>query len=162
MHVDPRTIQHLNFKGVDLALRTALALGSNIQSRSTFDRKHYFYSDLPAGYQITQHYGESGLPSQHLIKSEPWYISTNCEGWFSSTIQRRYHRSDKTNTTGTGKASPKTLVSITTHSNFEQDTAKSTFDSHSSLSYIDLNRAGTGLMEIVSEPDMRLVFLSIF
>jgi hypothetical protein len=54
------------------------------------------------------------------------------------------------------------LVSLfTTYYGPEQDTAKSTFDSHRCLSQIDLNRAGTGLMEIVSEPDMRSVFLFI-
>lgn len=51
-------LQKINSKCVDLALRTALALKCQIPLRSSFDRKHYFYSDLPAGYQITQHYSE--------------------------------------------------------------------------------------------------------
>lgn len=48
--------QRINSTCIKLAIRTAIALESDIQRRSTFDRKHYFYSDLPAGYQITQHY----------------------------------------------------------------------------------------------------------
>lgn len=50
--------QRLNQACVDLALRAALALKCEVNPRSSFDRKHYFYSDLPSGYQITQHYGE--------------------------------------------------------------------------------------------------------
>ena len=49
--------QKLNPVCVELGVRTALALGCTVQSRSAFDRKHYFYADLPSGYQITQHYG---------------------------------------------------------------------------------------------------------
>lgn len=52
-------MQTLNPKCVELAVRTAIALNALVQPRSAFDRKHYFYSDLPAGYQITQRYGES-------------------------------------------------------------------------------------------------------
>ena len=52
----PATAQRLNPKCVDLGLRTALALNCSINRRSSFDRKHYFYSDLPSGYQITQQY----------------------------------------------------------------------------------------------------------
>lgn len=51
------TFQTLNPKCVELAVRTALALNSKVQPHSAFDRKHYFYPDLPAGYQITQRYG---------------------------------------------------------------------------------------------------------
>lgn len=50
--------QTLNEKCVELAVKTAIALGSTINKRSTFDRKHYFYPDLPQGYQITQHYSK--------------------------------------------------------------------------------------------------------
>jgi aspartyl-tRNA(Asn)/glutamyl-tRNA(Gln) amidotransferase subunit B len=48
--------QVLNQIDVELAVRLALALGAQVNKRSTFDRKHYFYPDLPAGYQITQHF----------------------------------------------------------------------------------------------------------
>jgi len=54
-------LQRLNPTCVALGVRTALALNSNVQRRSTFDRKHYFYQDLPTGYQITQHYGTASL-----------------------------------------------------------------------------------------------------
>ncbi|KAJ1308346.1 hypothetical protein OPQ81_004056 [Rhizoctonia solani] len=52
----PGSLPHFNRKCLDLAIRTSLALGSNVQERSSFDRKHYFYPDLPSGYQITQKY----------------------------------------------------------------------------------------------------------
>ncbi|TFK55405.1 Glutamyl-tRNA amidotransferase B subunit [Heliocybe sulcata] len=113
----PGTLPKLNSKCVDLTLRTAIALNSQIQRRSAFDRKHYFYADIPAGYQITQHYapvamgGHLDLETGRLVRIKQIQI--------------------------------------------EQDTGKSTFDARRRVSMIDLNRAGTGLMEIVSEPDMR-------
>ncbi|KAF9006723.1 GatB/GatE catalytic domain-containing protein [Cyathus striatus] len=70
----PGTLPRLNPKCVDLALRTALALHSRIQRRSSFDRKHYFYPDLPAGYQITQQYAPIALGGSltiHLPSSPP-------------------------------------------------------------------------------------------
>ncbi|KAG5648737.1 hypothetical protein DXG03_000084 [Asterophora parasitica] len=112
----PGTLPSLNHTCVDLALRAALALECNIQTRSSFDRKHYFYSDLPSGYQITQQYGGElaiSLPS-------------------TPTFDVRIKQIQ-----------------------LEQDTAKSTFHPRTRTSFIDLNRAGTGLMEIVSEPDIR-------
>ncbi|KAF7346137.1 Glutamyl-tRNA(Gln) amidotransferase subunit B, mitochondrial [Mycena sanguinolenta] len=114
----PGTLPQLNQDCVDLALRTAIALKSDIQTRSSFDRKHYFYSDLPSGYQITQHYAPVALGGQ-------LYISN--------------------------RDSPIRITQI----QLEQDTAKSTFDSRTRTSNIDLNRAGTGLLEIVTEPDIR-------
>ncbi len=51
-------IKRLNPKCIELTVATSLALSGNVQLASSFDRKHYFYPDLPAGYQITQHYGE--------------------------------------------------------------------------------------------------------
>lgn len=61
-------LQTLNPSCVDLALRTAIALQCSIQPHSSFDRKHYFYSDLPLGYQITQQYGQ-------LSHSPPFTLS---------------------------------------------------------------------------------------
>ncbi|KAJ7712418.1 glutamyl-tRNA amidotransferase [Mycena metata] len=114
----PGTLPKLNQECVDLALRTAIALGSNIQPRCSFDRKHYFYSDLPSGYQITQHYAPIALGGGLLIPN---------------------------------RDSPIRIKQI----QLEQDTAKSTFEPRTRTSSIDLNRAGTGLLEIVTEPDLR-------
>ncbi|KAJ7505476.1 Glutamyl-tRNA amidotransferase subunit B, mitochondrial [Mycena galericulata] len=114
----PGTLPNLNQNCVDLALRTAVALNSGIQQRSSFDRKHYFYSDLPAGYQITQHYAPIALGGYLHIPN---------------------------------RDSPIRIKQI----QLEQDTAKSTFDPRTRTSNIDLNRAGTALLEIVTEPDLR-------
>ncbi|KAH7919539.1 Glutamyl-tRNA amidotransferase B subunit [Leucogyrophana mollusca] len=114
----PGTLPKLNSKCVELAVRTALALNSEVQPRSTFDRKHYFYPDLPAGYQITQRYAP-------LAK-----------GGFLRLAKQGI---------------PVRITQI----QLEQDTAKSTFDARRRESHVDLNRAGSGLMEIVSEPDLR-------
>ncbi|KXN89467.1 Glutamyl-tRNA(Gln) amidotransferase subunit B, mitochondrial [Leucoagaricus sp. SymC.cos] len=117
----PGTLPRLNPVCVDLALRTALALQCTIQEQSSFDRKHYFYSDLPSGYQITQQYAP-------LARNGTLHIP----------------QPDGTQT-------PIRIKQI----QLEQDTAKSTFVSRTRTSHIDLNRAGTGLMEIVSEADLR-------
>ncbi|KAI6152376.1 GatB/GatE catalytic domain-containing protein [Pisolithus tinctorius] len=114
----PGTLPSLNPKCVELAVRTALALNAHVQRRSAFDRKHYFYPDLPSGYQITQRYAPLARGG---------YLKLS--------------RGDVT-------------VRIT-QLQLEQDTAKSTFHAGRRVSLIDLNRAGSGLMEIVSEPDMR-------
>ncbi|KAI0005114.1 Glutamyl-tRNA amidotransferase B subunit [Russula compacta] len=114
----PGTLPRLNSTCVDLALRTAFAFQSDIQQRSTFDRKHYFYSDLPAGYQITQHYNPIARGGYIFL--------------------------------------PQSNVSVRIEQmQLEQDTGKSMFEPRRRLSSIDLNRAGMGLMEIVSKPDMK-------
>ncbi|KAI6034909.1 GatB/GatE catalytic domain-containing protein [Pisolithus orientalis] len=114
----PGTLPSLNPKCVELAVRTALALNAHVQRRSAFDRKHYFYPDLPSGYQITQRYAPLARGG---------YLKLS--------------RGDVT-------------VRIT-QLQLEQDTAKSTFHADRRVSLVDLNRAGSGLMEIISEPDMR-------
>ncbi|KAG5654231.1 hypothetical protein H0H81_005918 [Sphagnurus paluster] len=114
-----------------------MALECNIQTRSSFDRKHYFYSDLPAGYQITQQYGQFVYRSSftHLtITLAPIALG----GKLAITLPNF----------------PSLEVRIK-QIQLEQDTAKSTFNPRTRTSHIDLNRAGTGLMEIVSEPDLR-------
>ncbi|CAK5269813.1 unnamed protein product [Mycena citricolor] len=114
----PGTLPKVNQECVHLAIRTALALDSALQMRSSFDRKHYFYTDLPSGYQITQHYAPIALGGNIEVRET------------SRTVRIKQIQ-------------------------LEQDTAKATFDSKTRTSSIDLNRAGTGLLEIVTEPDMR-------
>ncbi|WRT68671.1 aspartyl/glutamyl-tRNA(Asn/Gln) amidotransferase, B subunit [Kwoniella shivajii] len=118
----PGTLPVLDLHAVRLSLITALALKCQVNPRSTFDRKHYFYHDIPASYQITQHYNplarNGKLP---IIKGD-----NNVKRSFDVGIHQLQ---------------------------IEQDTAKSQTVGENVL--VDLNRAGTGLMEIVTEPDMR-------
>ncbi len=103
------------------AVRTGMALNAQINSWSRFDRKNYFYADLPQGYQISQLY--------HPIVGEG-AIDVDLEGGATKTIGvERIH--------------------------VEQDAGKLMHDQHPNSSYVDLNRSGVALMEIVSRPDMR-------
>ncbi|HEX8182368.1 MAG TPA: Asp-tRNA(Asn)/Glu-tRNA(Gln) amidotransferase subunit GatB [Candidatus Saccharimonadales bacterium] len=115
----PGALPVLNAEAVHLAARAAFALGSEPQKFSKFDRKHYFYPDLPLGYQITQF-------------DEPIILG----GSITVTID--------------GK--PKTIGITRAH--LEADAGKSTHPAGKDYSLVDLNRAGTPLLEIVSEPDM--------
>ncbi|KAK7472588.1 hypothetical protein VKT23_000701 [Stygiomarasmius scandens] len=114
----PGTLPQLNRKCINLALRAALALNCSVQTRSSFDRKHYFYSDQPVGYQITQHYAPFALNGRITLPK------------FDLPVRIKQIQ-------------------------LEQDTAKSTFNPRTKTSFIDLNRVGTGLLEIVTEPDIR-------
>ncbi|KAI9019312.1 aspartyl/glutamyl-tRNA amidotransferase subunit B [Phycomyces nitens] len=113
----------LNGRCVELAVKTALALESKVQPRSTFDRKHYFYPDLPQGYQITQ--------QREPIARGGSISLTELDGL------------DEPITVGVEQLQ------------LEQDTGKSMHDMRPGFTLLDLNRAGTGLMEIVTKPDMR-------
>ena len=62
---------------MELGVRTAIALNAEVQHRSAFDRKHYFYADLPSGYQITQQYGESFQPA---------FLKCDCEAQHSGDV----------------------------------------------------------------------------
>jgi aspartyl-tRNA(Asn)/glutamyl-tRNA(Gln) amidotransferase subunit B len=116
----PGTLPKLNKKQVEFAVRLGLALDCQISEKSFFDRKNYFYADLPKGYQITQDRKPicigGGITLN--INSEEKYI--------------RLH-----------------------HIHIEEDAGKSIHDQHEHFSLIDLNRAGTPLLEIVTEPDFR-------
>jgi aspartyl-tRNA(Asn)/glutamyl-tRNA(Gln) amidotransferase subunit B len=116
----PGALPRLNRRQVEYALRLALALESEVQLRSTFDRKNYFYADLPKGYQLTQ--------DQSPI----------CRG---GHMRLRLPEGDR-------------IVRIH-HVHMEEDAGKSMHDSDDAYSYIDLNRAGVPLLEIVTEPDLR-------
>ena len=102
-------------------MKTGLGLNAQINYRSVFDRKNYFYADLPAGYQISQY-------QQPVV------------GKGEIEIDLPDGRTRK--------------VGIT-RLHLEQDAGKSLHDQHPERTYVDLNRAGVALMEIVSEPDMR-------
>ncbi len=121
-HIDfglPGALPVLNEKAVELASRAAFALGTKPQHFSKFDRKHYFYPDLPMGYQITQ-FDEPIVIGGHvdiLVEGEPKRVGI-------------------------------------TRAHLEADAGKSTHPTGTDYSLIDLNRAGTPLLEIVSEPDM--------
>ncbi len=114
----PGMLPVLNRKAVDLAVRAGKALNSKIASISRFDRKHYFYPDLPKGYQISQMY-------QPIIG--PGLIEAPLEDGGSVKVRIN-------------------------HAHMEEDAGKLTH--HGDYSLVDLNRAGTPLIEIVSEPDI--------
>ncbi|HUB93672.1 MAG TPA: Asp-tRNA(Asn)/Glu-tRNA(Gln) amidotransferase subunit GatB [Verrucomicrobiae bacterium] len=121
-HIDfglPGALPVLNREAVRLACRAAFALGSEPQKFSKFDRKHYFYPDLPMGYQITQYDEPIVLGGQ---------IDIEVDG-----VRKTIH---------------------ITRAHMEADAGKSTHPAGADYSLVDLNRAGTPLLEIVSEPDM--------
>jgi aspartyl-tRNA(Asn)/glutamyl-tRNA(Gln) amidotransferase subunit B len=117
----PGMLPVLNGACVEQAVKTGLGLNATINKVSRFDRKNYFYADLPAGYQISQF--------EHPIvgKGE---IEIECADGSSR------------------------MIGIT-RLHLEQDAGKSLHDQHPTKTFIDLNRAGVALMEIVSEPDIR-------
>lgn len=114
----PGMLPVLNREAVNLAIKAGKALNSEIARVSRFDRKHYFYPDLPKGYQTTQMYHPIILGG---------FVDAPLED--GSTIHVRLH-----------------------HAHMEEDAGKLTH--YSDYSLVDLNRAGTPLIEVVSEPDM--------
>ncbi|MDR2458478.1 MAG: Asp-tRNA(Asn)/Glu-tRNA(Gln) amidotransferase subunit GatB [Holosporales bacterium] len=117
----PGTLPVLNKGAIDKTIRTGLGIDGTINKFSRFDRKNYFYPDLPAGYQISQLFFP--IVSGGAIRIDLQDGSTKTIG------VERIH--------------------------IEQDAGKSIHDITPDCSYIDLNRAGVPLMEIVSKPDMR-------
>src|ERR1700675_175062 len=117
----PGMLPVINEFCVEQAVRTGLGLNAQINLRSVFDRKNYFYPDLPQGYQISQY--KSPIVGEGEVVLE-------LPGGESVTISiERLH--------------------------LEQDAGKSLHDQNPTMSLVDLNRAGVGLMEIVSKPDLR-------
>ena len=116
----PGTLPMINKNHVEKAVKLSLALKSKINERTTFDRKNYFYPDLPKGYQITQDKAPIGIGGQFDFLSEG----------VETTI--RIH-----------------------HLHMEEDAGKSSHDRTDGFSLLDYNRAGTPLIELVTEPDFR-------
>jgi len=117
----PGVLPVLNVEAVRMAAKFGLATGSNVAKRSVFDRKNYFYPDLPKGYQTSQ---------LHFPIVEAGKMEIELED-------------------GTKK-----IIGVT-RAHLEEDAGKSLHEDFSGSTGIDLNRAGTPLIEIVSEPDMR-------
>ncbi len=114
----PGTLPVLNRAAVDMALRLALAVGARVRPRSRFSRKHYFYPDLPKGFQISQY-------------DEPF-----CEG---GAIRFRM------------RGEPRTVRLVRIH--MEEDAGKNVHGA-AGVSFVDYNRAGVPLCEVVSEPEL--------
>ena len=117
----PGVLPVLNERAVELAVRFGLAIGAQINQYSIFDRKNYFYADLPKGYQISQF--ETPIVGEGTITITP-------ENGLSRAIG-------------------------ITRAHLEEDAGKSVHDLYPGMTAVDLNRTGTPLLEIVSEPDMR-------
>src|SRR5579871_6104345 len=117
----PGMLPVINRQCVAQAIRTGLGLKAKINRRSVFDRKNYFFPDLPQGYQISQY--------KHPIVGEGEVVVEHDDGSTFTVRIERLH--------------------------LEQDAGKSLHDQDPNATYVDLNRAGTALMEIVSMPDMR-------
>ena len=116
----PGMLPVVNEYCIEQAVRTGLGLKAEINLYSVFDRKNYFYADLPQGYQISQLY--------HPIVGEGTVVLDLDDGTTREVGIERLH--------------------------MEQDAGKSMHDQDPKRSFIDLNRSGTGLMEIVSRPDL--------
>ncbi len=116
----PGVLPVLNIEAVNKAIKFGLAVNAHINQRNIFDRKNYFYPDLPKGYQISQ----MDLP---IVGEGEIEISVG----------------------------ETTKIVGVTRAHLEEDAGKSVHDMFNEFSAIDLNRAGTPLLEIVSEPDMR-------
>src|SRR6202162_848085 len=117
----PGMLPVINRHVVEQAVKTGLGLEAQVNLVSVFDRKNYFYPDLPAGYQISQY--------QQPIVGHGRVVLDMPDGRARTIGITRLH--------------------------LEQDAGKSLHDQHPRETYVDLNRAGIGLMEIVSEPDLR-------
>ncbi|PVE25177.1 Asp-tRNA(Asn)/Glu-tRNA(Gln) amidotransferase GatCAB subunit B [Microvirga sp. KLBC 81] len=118
----PGMLPVINEECVRQAIRTGLGLKAQINLKSTFDRKNYFYPDLPQGYQISQY--KSPIVGEGEVTVD---VPETAE-----TITVRIERL-----------------------HLEQDAGKSIHDLHPTMSFVDLNRSGVALMEIVSKPDLR-------
>jgi aspartyl-tRNA(Asn)/glutamyl-tRNA(Gln) amidotransferase subunit B len=117
----PGMLPVINEECVRQAIRTGLGLKAEINLRSVFDRKNYFYPDLPQGYQISQY-------KSPIVGEGEVTVDVTPEETITVRIERLH---------------------------LEQDAGKSIHDLHPTASFVDLNRSGVALMEIVSKPDMR-------
>jgi aspartyl-tRNA(Asn)/glutamyl-tRNA(Gln) amidotransferase subunit B len=122
----PGMLPVINEECVRQAIRTGLGLKAQINHKSVFDRKNYFYPDLPQGYQISQF--KQPIVGEGVVSVA---VGPDSKGQYEEIevgVERLH---------------------------LEQDAGKSIHDQHPTMSYVDLNRSGVALMEIVSKPDLR-------
>ena len=117
----PGMLPVINAECIRQAVRTGLGLNAQVNNRSVFDRKNYFYPDLPQGYQISQY-------KSPIIGEGKIVVDLSPTEQITVGIERLH---------------------------LEQDAGKSIHDQHPTMSFVDLNRSGVALMEIVSKPDLR-------
>jgi len=123
----PGMLPVINEFCVEQAVRTGLGLKAQINLTSAFDRKNYFYPDLPQGYQISQLYHPIVGEGEVLVEMGA----------------------------GSAKEAPTARLVRIERIHLEQDAGKSIHDMDPAMSFVDLNRTGVALMEIVSRPDIR-------
>jgi aspartyl-tRNA(Asn)/glutamyl-tRNA(Gln) amidotransferase subunit B len=116
----PGSLPVINRFCIEQAMKTGLAIRGKINTWSAFDRKHYFYCDMPTGYQITQYYTPIVSGGRVVLNKSD-----------NTSKEVRIERIQ-----------------------LETDSGKSLHDQHPTMTYVDLNRAGSGLMEIVTFPDI--------
>ena len=138
----PGMLPVMNEFAVHQAVKTGLGLNAKINLHSVFDRKNYFYADLPQGYQISQF-------SDPIVGEGFVEVEISDEGGSGSPYLGGASLHQQT----MGVHKYKKRVGIT-RLHLEQDAGKSIHDQHPTLSLIDLNRSGVALMEIVSDPDI--------
>ena len=136
----PGVLPTINSNCITQAIKMGLALDCSINNTSYFDRKHYFYCDLPAGYQITQQDVPLAINGKMTLSNRNILFDEDLE---ENDSKKEEEKLDMEKT-----------VRIN-HLKLEQDSGKMLHDNHHIFTFVDLNRAGIALIEIVTEPDIR-------
>ncbi|TMW66127.1 hypothetical protein Poli38472_003892 [Pythium oligandrum] len=165
----PGTLPAINRECVHQAIRTSLAVGAQVHPRSIFERKHYFYCDLPLGYQLTQQRApiatngmlQFDLPATAVVNES----ADSAEGDAVFDGSKYKNRKEKNEALRKWKEQQAKKATTTediiprsvriARIQIEQDSGKSNHELEDDSTLVDLNRAGTALMEIVMEPDLR-------
>ncbi|KAJ0398189.1 hypothetical protein ATCC90586_001552 [Pythium insidiosum] len=167
----PGTLPVVNRECVHQAIRTSLAVGATVHPRSIFERKHYFYCDLPLGYQLTQQRAPIAtdgvlhfdLPAAAIVNEAEDSSEESAATFDGSKYKTRKEKNEalrKWKAQQQAKKAKNADDIVPRHVRIariqiEQDSGKSIHDLEDDHTLVDLNRAGTALMEIVMEPDLR-------
>ncbi|DAZ99599.1 TPA: hypothetical protein N0F65_001427 [Lagenidium giganteum] len=164
----PGTLPVVNRECVHQAIRTGLAVNARVHTRSLFERKHYFYCDLPLGYQLTQQ--RAPIASHGVLRFEmpasafaaPNGDAADADVFDASKYKSRKEKNEALRAwKARQQAKQAQSDAVVPRSvriariQIEQDSGKSNHDLEEHSTVVDLNRAGTALLEIVMEPDLR-------